>query len=194
MDCKYVETLVIDAKNGDMDAKEKILNEFRPFILNFSSKTFIDGYEKQDIQNECYSILLKAIKLYDTSRHRFVAYATNSIKNSIFYLVRSSKTKAITNSSAALTFTGELESLNICDMYSVEDNILSLCESTEIKEAFSSLSDSEKEIINFIVICNKSVREFAQNKALSYSSALRNKKSALKKLGCYLTNKQNYLN
>ena len=194
MDCKLIETLVIEAKNGNMDAKEKIANEFKPFILNFSSKTFIDGYERQDIQNECYSILLKAIKLYDTSRHRFVAYATNAIKNSIYYLIRCSKTKEVTNGSSALTFTGELESLNICNNDVVEDNLLSLCDSEELNDAFSNLSPSEKDIINFIVIGNKSTRQFADARSISYSGALRNKRSALKKMGANLKNKGSYLN
>ena len=194
MDCKLIETLVIEAKNGNINSKEKIVNEFMPFILKFSSKTFIDGYEVQDIQNECYSVLLKSINLYDSSRHRFVAYATNAIKNSIYYIIRSSKNNEVTNSSYALTFTGELESLNICNNDVVEDNILSLCESTELNDAFLNLSTSEKDIINFIVIGNNTVRKFADSRSISYSGALRNKKNALQKMGAYLKKKGTYLN
>jgi len=193
MDFKLVENLVIEAKNGDIESKEKIINEFRPFILNISSKTFINGYEKQDIQNECYIILLKSIKLYDITRQRFVAYATNAIKNSLFYLIRCSKHTELTNGPSALTFTGELESLNLSTNGGVEDNLLCLCQSEELKIAFSKLTPYEKDLINYIVIENKSAREFAFSRSISYSTTLRNKKNALNKMEFHLVNKGNYI-
>ena len=55
MDYSYMETLVKQAKDGDSASKEELALQFKPFILNLSKKTFIDGYDKMDIINECYS-------------------------------------------------------------------------------------------------------------------------------------------
>lgn len=194
MNCRLIEELVIDAKNGDMNAKEQIINEFTPFIINFSNKTFIEGYEIQDIHNECYSILLRAIKQYDPNRHRFVAYATNAIKNSIYCLIRDTKNRSLVNGPSTLTFTGELESLNISIDGKIDNNLISICESKELNDALLSLSDSEIELINFIVIQDISVKEFAKLKSTKYTTTLRNKNIALKKLGNYLNEKGGYLN
>ena len=90
MNYKYVENLVRLSKNGDMKSKERLLEEFKPFIINISKRTFIHGYEFEDIMNECYKILLKCISLYKLENHRFVAYATNGIKNNINDLIRNS--------------------------------------------------------------------------------------------------------
>ena len=88
MDYDYIENLVILSKTGDEYSKEKLIEEFRPFIINLSKKTLIPGYEFDDIVNECYIALFKCISLYKTEMHRFVAYATNGIKNNIHDLIR----------------------------------------------------------------------------------------------------------
>ena len=54
MNFEYIESLVTKSKNGDTLSKEKLAEEFRPLIFNISKRTFIDGYEIQDIQNQCY--------------------------------------------------------------------------------------------------------------------------------------------
>ena len=54
MDYEYIESLVLQAKDGNEDAKEKLCFEFKPLIMKTSSRTFIHGYDFQDIENECY--------------------------------------------------------------------------------------------------------------------------------------------
>lgn len=57
MNFEYIEYLVSKCKNGDNLSKEKLTEEFRPLIFNLSKRSFIDGYEIQDIQNQCYETL-----------------------------------------------------------------------------------------------------------------------------------------
>ena len=103
MNYDYIEDLVRKSKDGDKTSKEKLIEEFRPFITNLSKRTFIPGYDFDDFRNECYRILFKCISLYRTESHRFVAYATNGIKNNINDLIRTSiKTNNIHGSGAAL--------------------------------------------------------------------------------------------
>lgn len=88
MDYNYIENLVRLSKAGDEYSKEELVKEFKPFIINISKKTFTNGYEFEDIMNECYKILFKCISLYRTETHRFVDYATNGINNNINDLIR----------------------------------------------------------------------------------------------------------
>jgi DNA-directed RNA polymerase specialized sigma subunit len=88
MDFNEIEDLVADAKSQNQQSKERLVEEFKPFIINLSNKTFISGYDTKDIQNECYRILFKCVSVYKLEKHRFVAYATNGIKNSINDLIR----------------------------------------------------------------------------------------------------------
>lgn len=76
MDFKEIECLVAGVKSQNELSKERLVEESKPFIINLSSKTFISGYDNQDIQNECFRILFKCVSLYKLERHRFVAYAT----------------------------------------------------------------------------------------------------------------------
>ena len=41
MDYDYIEMLVLQAKNQDYNAKEKLVDEFTPFIVNHALKSFI---------------------------------------------------------------------------------------------------------------------------------------------------------
>ena len=51
MDYDYIEMLVLQAKNQDYNAKEKLVDEFTPFIVNHALKSFIYGYEFEDIKS-----------------------------------------------------------------------------------------------------------------------------------------------
>lgn len=108
MDYEFIETLVIPARNGDTKAKEKLIEEFKPFTLSFAKKIFIDGYDFYDIQNECFLSLLKCLQKYNPDRHRFVGFATNCMKNSVFALIKKTKRRASSEGLDALTFSGEI--------------------------------------------------------------------------------------
>ncbi len=41
-----------------------------------------------DLQHECYQSLFKCLSLYNLDKHRFVAYATNAIKNNMNDLIK----------------------------------------------------------------------------------------------------------
>jgi len=96
MDFDYIEDLVTKCKNNDVAAKEKLAAKFRPLIYNISKRTFIDGYDIRDIQNEAYKSLFKCVSTYNLEKHRFVAYATNAIKNNMGDLIKRIKTRRST--------------------------------------------------------------------------------------------------
>ena len=75
MNYKKLETLVLMAKEDNKEAKEEIIAFFRPLILKTCKNTFIPGYDFNDLESECCTILLKAIKLYNPSKQAFAGYA-----------------------------------------------------------------------------------------------------------------------
>ncbi|MGG7179411.1 sigma-70 family RNA polymerase sigma factor [Clostridium paraputrificum] len=194
MNYKTIETLALHAKNGDEKAKESLIEEFKPFIFNLSSKSFIHGYELLDIQNECYKALFKALQYYDLDRHRFVAYATMAIKNSIYLLIRKSKKRSGTDGADALTMDGDLENLNLSDKSYIDDRICSACESEELNKAINSLNSDEKEFLHFITLQNKSIREYSNLKDIPYSTAVYRKGTLMRKLSRSLKENSVYLN
>lgn len=175
MDFNYVESLVTEAKNNNISAYKKITKEFTPLIINLSNKTYVPGYEKNDIINECYIYLLQAIKKYDTSKHRFVAYATSAIKQNLYFLIKKSKT--ITCSSI-----DEINPLAISSNESLDKNLLCNEEKHVLSEAVKKLSKEEYNLYKHIFVYENSLKEYAYINNLSYSTAYRKKKKLLLKL------------
>lgn len=187
MDYQIIETLVCKAKGGDKKAKEEIIEAFKPFIINFSKKTFIPGYERSDIENECYRILLKSLSKYDTATHKFVAYGTNSIKNGIYDLLRQRKQSQKSGSSFTIvSFDNALDNNDINIPYI--DPIMNFDNKLELNKALNSLDDKEKDLINFLYYKDKTLKEYSKTHGLNYNTCLKNKKRILSKLSSKLLN------
>lgn len=180
MNYDYIEKLVIASKDGDKNSKEKLANEFKPFILNFSKKTFIHGYDIFDIQNECYSILFKCVKLYNPASHKFVGYAMNAIKNSIFYLIKKSKNRSHLEGNDALTFTGEMEYLHLPFIDKEFEHVLDDCLLKDVLKFIKELSQDEQDIILYTIIKNHSVKSYSKSRNISYTTLINKRKRILK--------------
>ncbi|MDS0527680.1 sigma-70 family RNA polymerase sigma factor [Clostridium sp. SHJSY1] len=175
MDYNYIESLVISAKSGNKTSKEKLINEFKPFIINFSKKTYIDRYDFEDVQSECYIILLHALDKYNPESHRFVAYATNAIKNSMYALIKKSIKNNQVQGLNTLTFDGDLSSLDKNKSNCIEDNLLFNINTTELFNAIDKLTSSEKELLAFNIFRGNTLKSYAELKNISRSTATKQK-------------------
>ncbi|EES48873.1 sigma-70 family RNA polymerase sigma factor [Clostridium botulinum] len=182
MDLKYVEMLAKEAKNGDNLSKENLIEEFRPFIRNLSRKTFIHGYDKDDIENECYKNLFKCLNSYDLEKHRFVAYATNGIKNNLNDLIRKTKNRDNSEGSCALTLSDNLEDALPSNEPNLEDMLCNECDLDLLKYAIKKLTKEEQELIDFIFFKNNTIRLYSNLKDMCYSTAAKRKMDILKKI------------
>lgn len=182
MDYDYIESLVYKCKNGDIISKEKLANEFRPLIINISKRTFIDGYDNNDIKNECYHSLFKCVSLYNLEKHKFVAYATNAIKNNINDLIKHIKTRSSTNGNDALSLHADVEKNLPSQDISMEDFFCDMCDYNDLQSALENLTEQEKELIDFIFFKNNTIQDYAYYKNLCYSTACLKKKVILKKI------------
>lgn len=182
MDFNYIEVLVTRCKNNDEEAKEKLAYEFRPLIYNISKKTFIDGYSIHDIQQECYQSLFKSVSMYNLEKHRFVAYATNAIKNNMSDLIKRIKTKSSTEGNDALSLHDNFEKDIPSQEISTEVSLCEMCDYEDLRLALKNLNDEEKELIDFVFFKNYTVLDYSHIKNMCYSTAILKKKTILKKM------------
>ncbi|NFT91074.1 sigma-70 family RNA polymerase sigma factor [Clostridium botulinum] len=182
MDFKYVEMLAKKSKNGDNLSKEKLIEEFKPFIKNLSRKTFIHGYDKDDIENECYKNLFKCLNSYNLEKHRFVAYATNGIKNNLNDLIRKTKNRDNSEGSSALTLTDNLEH-TLSNNENLEEMLCNQCDLKILKAAIKNLTEEEQDLIDFIFFKNNTIRFYSHLKDMCYSTAAKRKMDVVKKIG-----------
>lgn len=186
MDYKYIESLLLSAKNGDTYSIEKLTEEFTPLIKSLCNKTYLTNYTKEDLQEECYLTLLKCIKTYNPESHRFVAYATNAIKNNLNYLIRKNlKHKEIT-SQDCLTSTGSLDDLNLSSRNKIDEELLHSHTKKVILEAIKILSDEEKELFIYVILRRNTLKSYSELKNISYSSTSKIKSKVLKKITKYI--------
>ena len=82
---------VMLAKNGDNEAMEKVFLKYRNDILRNSKNFFIKGGDVDDLLQEGYIGLIKAIKSYDETREVcFSTFANICIKRQIITAVKAS--------------------------------------------------------------------------------------------------------
>ncbi|GAA0077109.1 hypothetical protein UT300005_14870 [Clostridium sp. CTA-5] len=182
MNFKQIESLVSQAKDKNNLSKELLAKEFTPFILNLSKKTFIDGYDINDIQNECYRILFKCVEAYDIKKHRFVAYATIGIKNCINDLIKKGKNRSSSEGSEALILSDNLENVLTSDSPSLDEMFSNRSDYEELQKAVDTLNHEEKELILFVFFKNNSLRSYAYWKNMCYSTANYKKRALIQKL------------
>lgn len=182
MDFNYIEALVTKCKNNDEDAKEKLSEEFRPLIYNISKRTFIDGYNAHDIIQECYQSLFKSVSMYNLEKHRFVAYATNAIKNNMNDLIKRIKTRRSTEGNDALSLHDDVENDFPELEISTETSLCKMCDYEDLKLVLKNLTEEEKELIDFVFYRNYTIKEYAYIKNMCYSTAILKKKTILMKI------------
>lgn len=194
MNYDYIESLIRKIKAGDNTSKELLIEEFRPLIINISKKTHIHGYEFCDIKNECYKILFKCVKLYDIDKHRFIAYATNGIKNSINDLIRKSINQAPVNSTKTLLMDEVLENTLRCEYNCLDEILLKKTDNKLLKIALEKLSSEEKDLIYNIFFKKSTLINYSRLKNISYYEAKKLKNNILDKLFMYINVESHNLN
>ncbi|WP_238900714.1 sigma-70 family RNA polymerase sigma factor [Clostridium sp. YIM B02500] len=182
MDFNYIESLVIKCKNNDETAKEKLAAEFKPLIYNISKRTFIDGYSMYDIQQECFESLFKSVSMYNIKKHRFVAYATNAIKNNIKDLIKRIKSRSSTEGNQALSLHYNFENDLPSEEISTEVSLCEMCDYEDLRLALDNLTREEKEFIDFVFFKNYTVLDYSHLKNMCYSTAILKKNTILKKI------------
>jgi len=184
--------LLISAKNGDNNAKEKIIKMYYPLIVKEAKNIFINGRSFEDLIQIGIVNLLNAINKFDINKNvsSFSSYALWSIKNGFRYLCRS---EIKYNDELSLNKTNnegfELGETIIDKNTNVEESVLQDIIYENLYLAMEKLDKEERELIEFLYIKNErsNLSRYCKeyNKDYYYASCL--KKRSLKKLKTFIT-------
>ena len=182
MNYTQIESLVQSSKQGNNTSKELLAQSFKPFILSISKRTFINGYDFYDIQNECFKILFHCLSLYNPETSKFVAYATNGIRKSLNDLIKKSKNRSHAEGHEALILCGYLEHLLPSEIPTTEEVLCEKADYQIVISALNKLPSKEKNLITYVFLENNTVRSYAALHNINYSTAIFIKNNALKLL------------
>ena len=180
MNYTQIESLVQSSKQGNTISKELLAEAFKPFILSISQRTFINGYDFYDIQNECFRILFNCVSLYKPETNKFVAYATSGIKKSLNDLIKKSKNRSHAEGHEALILCGYLEHLLPSKIPTTEEVLCEKADYQIVTSALNKLKSKEKDLITYVFLENNTVRAYAALHNINYSTAILVKNNALK--------------
>lgn len=153
-----------------------IIDEFTPFIKNFSKKFTLIGYDQDDICQECYLALILCLEKYQKGNNTFVAYATKSVKNHIYNLLRSKNNyKELLCLEENLTFLLKYEVEFIENIELKENKYL-------LNKAFMKLSIKELHLITYLYYKKRTLSEYSRLLNIQYSLARSQKIKILNKL------------
>lgn len=192
IDNKDIKDRIVKAKQGDEAIMGEIVLQFTPFVVKSAKNIYIRGYEISDLIQIGRQSIIKAVKMYDMDkRNNFIGYVINAIKRNFYALIRDSVKK---NSYISLNALNE-EGFELIDMLVSEENIeedfLRRQERTKLKEDLSRLPEKEREIIYWYYFENRSLKEYAELKAIGYRTALDRKSRALIKLRTFMEGNYN---
>ncbi|WP_160688202.1 sigma-70 family RNA polymerase sigma factor [Clostridium sp. C2-6-12] len=183
MDYEYIENLVIASKSGNQKAKETLALEFTPLINSICRRTFIYGYERSDIRNECFTTLFYCVHKYKLEAHRFIAYATNGIKNNINDLIKKTVKQNGLNNFLTLSLYDDALDFLPSNENNLEETLCLLNDYNELSYVINNkLNTEEKQLISFLFFNKNTLTSYANHEKISYVAASKRKKKVLNKL------------
>jgi len=142
------------AKNNNEQAISILINKYKPLIVKISNKYKINGYDKEDIIQECIFSLYIAIRDYNfNSKLSFKTFLYFIIKKRIYSIIRNSnRQKRIKD------FIELKENINL-----IEDNkVLEKIENKEVIEKVKDkLSELESKVLE-LYLDNYTINEIAK--------------------------------
>ena len=68
---------------------DELVKQYHPMLLKLIKNKFVDGYDKDDLYQECLMVMDKCNKDYDEEKNiKFSTYLYASIKNKLFDLIK----------------------------------------------------------------------------------------------------------
>ena len=151
MNKEMVDLLLIEGKKGNKEAMEKLFEIHKGLIYKYSTKYFIKGYDREDLEQIGWIEFINGVKKYDGSFGiDFVAFITILLRNKYGSML---KRKELTMKFSSLdTPIGEDITMKdtLEDSFSIEKDFENREEIEALIEAVSALEDEEREFILYI--------------------------------------------
>ncbi|WP_415330579.1 sigma-70 family RNA polymerase sigma factor [Clostridium perfringens] len=151
MNKEMVDLLLIEGKRGNKEAMEKLFEIHKGLIYKYSTKYFIKGYDREDLEQIGWIEFMNGVKKYDRSFGiDFVAFITILLRNKYGCML---KRKEIDMKFSSLdTPIGEDITMKdtLEDDFSMENDFEHREEMEALLNAISNLDDEEREFILYI--------------------------------------------
>ena len=154
------EKLIEMIKNGDKKALDYLLNKYRDIVAMKANRFFIIGAEREDIIQEGFWGVYKAIQSFDPEKQNsFKTFANLCIERQLITVIKTSNRQkniplnsSFSLNSAAYDENDDMSVLDVLDSNTVEDPLETIIKKEYYKSVESridkNLSKFEKDVLN----------------------------------------------
>lgn len=176
--------LVIEAKQGNRDALQEIIKSLMPFVVKTARGIFISGMDMDDLIEEGYISIMKAVNSFDVSKNSsFIPYVMYAVKYNYFYKIRQC---ARYNSNISMqTLIGEGIELGEIfeDDSDIEGDYIHAEDMDRLRIVLDKLSYEEKaDILSYFNTDGITLKEIAAQKGIKYTTLVKRKNALVLKL------------
>jgi len=192
MDYSQLEELVELSKKGDKKAREKLVEKILNKVGSIIKKYHIHSYSNDDMINEAYSVIFENLNSYNPSSGNFFPFMELCINRHFSKILRKSLNGELKDGVKTLIIDEKFENTLFYEIDYFEGKVSIEEKISLLNLAFETiLTKEEKEIIWYKYFLKKTLKEYAENKGVSYSKVKKVKKQALIKLRKYIEKKLN---
>ena len=192
MNREIVDLLLIEGKKGNKEAMDKLFEIHKGLIYKYSTKYFIKGYDREDLEQIGWIEFINGVKKYDGSFGiDFVAFITILLRNKYGSML---KRKELTMKFSSLdTPIGEDITMKdtLEDSFSMEKDFENREEIEALIEAVSALEDEEREFILYINEERGNMQKYyeAHKNEMTFNAVRYKKKKIMDKIQKAIKNK-----
>ena len=185
MNKEMVDLLLIEGKKGNKEAMEKLFEIHKGLIYKYSTKYFIKGYDREDLEQIGWIEFMNGVKKYDGSFGiDFVAFITILLRNKYGCML---KRKEVDMKFSSLdTPIGEDITMKdtLEDDFSMENDFEHREEMEALLNAISNLEDEEREFILYINEERGNMQKYYEqhNNEMSFNAVRYKKKKIMDKI------------
>lgn len=179
---REINQLIKLSQEGCQVAKEDLLRRLKPLILNSIKNYYNRKDEYEDLIQEGYEVVLRALREYDPSKGaRFLGYLKLQLKYHYLNKYKEKREKLTLNLPLG---DGGVEILDLIESSQALplEGLIKRESSQELGKTLDCLTKRQKQIIIESYINELSLKEISQKLQLSYRTVANTKSSALKRL------------
>lgn len=177
-----LESLVEKAKNGDTIALMDIIGRYKFLILRLAGSYHMPSYEFDDLVQQGYLSVIKAVNMYKLGSNTFDGYCINSIRTNFKALLKGKikHYREVPNEEPIKS--------NVAPEYSftLEDQVIAYDEVKRLYAALEKLDPVERNVIERFYLEMDALKEIACDGEHTYYYYVNIKNRALKKLKKYI--------
>lgn len=184
---------VLKARNGDIEARNKLIEHNLRLVVFLAKKYESTGYDLEDLVSIGSIGLIKGIETYKPDKNiKLATYSSRCIANEILmYILKNKKRKTEVSLEDALNYDAEGNELHLEDILGTDDNIIFdefsfKLDKELLKQELKNLNGREKQIMTLRYGLNETEeytqKEVAEMLGISQSYISRIEKKIIKKL------------